>query len=287
MKKIFFAPLTCIVALLLMTNVNYAQNPNFHIYLCFGQSNMEGHSRFEDQDTVGHPRFKTLAAVDCPDLGKEKGHWYQATPPLTRCNTGLSPADYFGKTLVKELPEHIQVGVINVAIGGCHIQLFDTDSTANYVAKAPDWMRGMLAPYDNNPYERLVEMAKIAQKSGVIKGILLHQGESNTGDRDWPNKVNKVYTRLLADLGLEASETPLLSGEMLSAAEGGKCASMNEIIRTLPQTIPNAHIVSSEGCQGLPDGLHFSAEGTRQLGKNYAAVMLHIIKNSAAVSDAK
>jgi hypothetical protein len=269
--------LTLVFLVLLSANFSYAQSANFHIYLCFGQSNMEGHSKFEPQDTIGDPRFQVMATVDCPTSSREKGQWYIATPPLTRCNTGLTPADYFGKTLVAQLPDSVQVGVINVAVGGCHIHLFDKDSTASYAAHAPDWMKGVLASYDNDPYKRLVDMGKIAQQKGIIKGILLHQGESNTGDTDWPNKVNKVYQNLLEDLNLRASETPLLAGELLSAEQGGKCASMNAIINTLPLTIPNAHIVSSEGCEGVPDGLHFSTKGYRALGNRYAEVMLDIL----------
>ena len=194
---------------LFFCTLGYAQDKNFHIYLCFGQSNMEGHSKFEDQDTLGNNRFYSLQAVDCPDLNRKKGEWYLAKPPITRCNTGLTPADYFGRTLVEKLPDSIRIGIINVSIGGCHIQLFDQDSVANYVEKAPNWMKGMLPAYDNNPYDRLVEMGKIAQQSGVIKGILLHQGESNTGDQDWPNKVSRVYHNLLKDLALqEENSTP-------------------------------------------------------------------------------
>jgi hypothetical protein len=50
-------------------------------------------------------------------------------------------------------------------------------------------------------------MAKLAQKDGVIKGILLHQGESNTNDREWPNKVKGVYENLLKDLNLKAGRS--------------------------------------------------------------------------------
>lgn len=254
-----------------------AQDKNFHIYLCFGQSNMEGHGQFEAQDTITNSRFHVLAAVDCPELGRQYGNWYPARAPLTRCHTGLTPADYFGRTLVENLPQNVEIGVINVSVGGCHIQLFDQDSTASYVANAPEWMKSMLAAYDNNPYERLVALAKIAQQKGVIKGILLHQGESNTGDREWPNKVKKVYGNLLHDLNLKAEEVPLLAGELLSAEAGGKCASMNSIIQTLPTTVPTAHIISSASCEGISDGLHFSPAGYRQLGKNYAASMLKLL----------
>lgn len=256
----------------------FAQDKNFHIYLCFGQSNMEGHGKFEPQDTMAIERFKVLSAVDCPDLGRQYGRWSPARAPLTRCHTGLTPADYFGRTLVENLPKNIEVGVINVSVGGCHIQLFDQDSTASYVAKSPEWMKSMLAAYDNNPYQRLVALARMAQQKGVIKGILLHQGESNTGDRQWPNKVKKVYESLLRDLHLSAQDVPLLAGELLSAEAGGKCASMNAIIQTLPATIPTAHIISSKGGAGIGDGLHFSPAGYRQLGKNYAASMLKLLK---------
>ncbi|TJZ53301.1 sialate O-acetylesterase [Sphingobacterium olei] len=279
--KNYFILLTITTSISIYTNQqSYAQDKNFHIYLCFGQSNMEGHGKFEDQDTVGNDRFYALQAVDCPDRDRKKGEWYIAKPPITRCNTGLTPADYFGKALTDNLPDSIRVGVINVSVGGCHIQLFDRDSTSSYVAKAPSWMKGMLAAYSNDPYGRLVEMGKIAQQSGIIKGILLHQGESNTGDPDWPNKVNKVYQNLLQDLRLEASKTPLLAGEMLSAEQGGKCASMNTIIQALPQTVRNAHIISSKDCEGVPDGLHFSPAGYRQLGKNYAYKMLQLMKSA-------
>lgn len=255
-----------------------AQNKDFHIYLCFGQSNMEGHGRFEPQDTSSVERFYALQAVDCPESGRRAGEWYPAQPPITRCQTGLTPADYFGRTLVENLPADIEVGVLNIAVGGCHIQLFDQDSTQRYVQRAPDWMKSMLAAYDNDPYKKLVELARIAQQKGVIKGILLHQGESNTGDRDWPRKVKKVYQQLLKDLNLRAENVPLLAGELLSAEEGGKCARMNSIIRTLPSTLPTAHIISSAGCRGIGDGLHFSPAGYRQLGKNYAGQMLKILK---------
>jgi len=256
----------------------FAQDKNFHIYLCFGQSNMEGHGQFEPQDTIALKRFRVLSAVDCPELGRQYGKWSPARAPLTRCHTGLTPADYFGRTLLENLPQNIDIGVINVSVGGCHIQLFDQDSTANYVTRAPEWMKSMLAAYDNNPYERLVALARIAQQKGVIKGILLHQGESNTGDRQWPNKVKKVYENLLHDLHLKAKDVPLLAGELLSAEAGGKCASMNTIIQTLPATIPTAHIISSTGCEGIGDGLHFSPAGYRQLGKNYAASMLKLLQ---------
>lgn len=257
---------------------SFSQDKKFYIFLCFGQSNMEGNARIQPQDTVEvDPRFQVLAAVDCPDLKRTKGNWYTAVPPLSRCKTGLTPADYFGRTLVANLPKDVRIGIINVSVGGCKIELFDKDNYQSYVTTAPKWMIGMINAYDGNPYARLVELAKIAQKDGVIKGILLHQGESNPNDSLWTMKVKTVYDNLLKDLHLKPKKVPLLAGEMVNADQDGKCAGMNKIIATLPQMINNAYLISSAGCPDAADNLHFNAEGYRMLGKRYAEQMLTLL----------
>lgn len=268
-----------IAALLVIAGRIYAADPNFHIYLCFGQSNMEGFPGIPEEDKAFvDPRFQVLAAVDFPALGREQGKWYPAVPPLSRPRAGLSPADFFGRTLIRKLPANVRVGVVNVAVGGCKIELFDKENHPSYVATAPSWMKPALAAYDGSPYRRLVEMGKLAQQTGVIKGILLHQGESNVNDRQWPAKVKAVYENLLADLGLEAADVPLVAGEVLGADQQGKCASMNAIIAELPQVIPTTHVVSSAGCAGLPDGLHFTPAGYRELGRRYAEAMFPLLR---------
>jgi len=264
--------------LLLNAGLNtYAQDPNFYVFLSFGQSNMEGFAMFEEQDTIEDDRFKVLQAVDCENLGREKAKWYPATAPLTRCHTGLGPADYFGRTLTANLPPDIRVGIINVSVGGTRIELFEKNKHEEYVKSSPDWLQNIVKEYDGDPYDRLIELAKIAQKDGVIKGILLHQGESNTGDQSWPSKVKGVYESILLDLDLEPNSLPFIAGEMVSEAQGGKCASMNSIIHTLPTVIPNAYVVSSADCEALDDGLHFSAAGYRELGKRYGVQMLSLL----------
>ena len=106
---------------------------------------------------------------------------------------------------------------------------------------------------------------------------MLHQGESNTGDSLWVKKVKTVYDHLLKDLNLKANSIPLLAGEVVNADQGGICASMNEIIATLPKTIPNSYIISSKGCTIVADRLHFDAAGYRKLGKRYADKMLTLL----------
>jgi hypothetical protein len=269
--------LLTLAALLMVGEKAISQDPNFYIFLCFGQSNMEGYPKFQSQDSVVDSRFQVLEAVDCPRLNRTKGNWYPAIPPLCRCWTGLSPADYFGRTLVDSLPQHIKVGVINVAVGGCKIDLFDKDKYESYAATAPNWMTGIIKEYDGNPYGRLVEMGQLAQKAGVIRGILLHQGESNTNDSTWPEKVKVVYNNLLQDLHLSADSVPLLAGETVHADQQGICSSMNAIIAKLPEAIPTAHVISSSGCTDAQDNLHFNVEGCRELGRRYGMKMLSLL----------
>lgn len=259
----------------------FSQDPNFYVFLCFGQSNMEGSAKIEARDTIVSDRFQVMGAVDCPTLSRTKGNWYKAVPPLTRCKTGLTPADYFGRTLIENLPKEVRVGVINVAVGGCKIELFDRDGYQSYLSDAPDWLLNIVKEYDGNPYGRLLELAKLAQKKGVIKGILLHQGESNTSDTKWPEKVKVVYDNLMNDLNLEPKSVPLLAGEVVHSDQGGVCASMNNIIATLPKVIPNSHVISSSGCEDGADNLHFSAEGYRELGKRYGVKMLSLLSNKS------
>ena len=272
MKKLF---LSMVAALTVLTAT--AQDKNFHIFLCFGQSNMEGNARIEPQDSVGvSDNFLNLSAVNFSDKSRKMGKWYKALPPLCRENTGLTPVDYFGRTLLEHLPEGHKVGIVHVAIGGISIDGFLPDRIDEYAKTAPEWMKPMLAAYDGHPYDRLVAMGKIAQKKGVISGILMHQGETNTGDPKWPNDVKTVYENLLRDLKLNAEDVPLLVGEVVAADRGGTCAAHNAVIDTIARVIPTAHVIPADGCPQNFDFLHFTAAGYRELGRRYAAEMLKI-----------
>ncbi len=278
-SKIIFSLMVIILNISMVANLSAQTkpDPNFYIFLCFGQSNMEGQGTIEEQDKRVDNRFQVMEAVDCSNLGRTEGSWYTAVPPTCRCNTGLSPVDYFGNTMVANLPDSIRVGVINVSVAGCKIELFDKDSYLDYIRTVADWMKSIINEYGGNPYARLVELAKKAQQDGIIKGILLHQGESNTGDNQWPSKVKKVYDDLLNDLSLDPSTVPLLAGEVVNADQGGICASMNSIIAKLPQTIPNSYVISSSNCTAGSDNLHFNSAGYREIGKRYADKMLSVM----------
>lgn len=259
-----------------------APDPNFHIYICFGQSNMEGNAAIAADDKTGvNSRFQMMSVApdDFQHMGRSVGNWYTATPPLCRWDTGLTPADYFGRTLVDSLPDSVKVGVIVVAIGGSGIDAFDKDNYTQYYQNADAWQKGLMDIYGGNPYAKIIEMAKLAQQKGVIKGILLHQGESNNGQTDWPRKIQKIYNNMLKDLNIEPNSIPLLAGEMLQQDQGGICWGMNSIIATLPYYIPDSYAISSKECTGNGiDGFHFSTVGARELGKRYGLQMLSISK---------
>ena len=120
-----------IVAVLLATRLlgaNAEVDPNFYIYICFGQSNMEGNAQPESIDRQNiDKRFQLLATCDFSSPARKKGNWYKAVPPLVSPAGGLGPTDYFGRTMVENLPEEVRVGVIPVAMGGSPIEMFDKD----------------------------------------------------------------------------------------------------------------------------------------------------------------
>jgi metallo-beta-lactamase class B len=252
-------------------------DPNFYIFLCFGQSNMEGVGQIDEPDRTVEHRFQVLADFDNPSRGWKKGQWYTAVPPLTRRTRGISLVDSFGKTMAANLPKQIRIGVVKVSVSGTKIELWDKDSYREYLATADAWKVNIANEYGGNPYAYLIELATIAQKDGVIKGILLHQGESNAEDKDWPKKVKVVYDNLMRDLNLKPESVPLLAGEVVNADQGGEKASANGIINRLPETLPNSYVISSAGLPCNADHLHFTAEGYRHFGKRYAEEMLSIL----------
>ena len=125
-----------------LSQVNAAPDPNFHIYLAFGQSNMEGQGDIGQQDKSVDDRFQVLWAADNGSCsGKTKGKWSTAVPPLAHCQGAkLGPTDYFGRTMVEKTDSQIKVGVIVVAVAGCSIDLFDKNNYANYARSQQSWM---------------------------------------------------------------------------------------------------------------------------------------------------
>ena len=250
-----------------------APDPNFHIYLAFGQSNMEGQGTIESQDKTVDPRFQMLSTIDNFN-GRKLGTWNDAIPPLANKHGGLGPTDYFGRTLVEKLDPQIKVGVVVVAIAGCSIVAFDSPLDDGYMSTQAGWFKDIVKDYGGDPYKRLVEMAKKAKEDGVIKGIIFHQGETDEGDSDWPNKVKKVYDRLVKDVGLDEN-IPFFAGEV---PYQGSSKGTNNNIRKLPNVSKNFYLVSAEGLNDLDMmRIHFSSQGYRDFGKRYAEKVMEVL----------
>lgn len=279
-KALFIVFLT---GLLTNHSATMAANPYFWIYLCFGQSNMAGQAPIEGIDALNvSDRFKVMYTV--PSQDHKQWGWSTAYPPLCRPSNGLSPADYFGRYMVKYLPDSISIGVINVAVEGCSIDLFEREASGHFLdsikAKGQElsWQVNIVQSYpDSNPLGALVKAAKLAQQDGVIKGFLLHQGETDAYSEDWIKNLDKVYHQLLDTLSLDANDVPLIVGEVVHSSKGGTCAAANKIIDQVPTFIPNSAVVSSKSATCLDDKLHFDSSGQRKMGRAYCETLLKLI----------
>ena len=66
-----------------LTKANAEVDPNFHVYLCFGQSNMEGNAQWETIDNqYVDPRFRMLATTNFDSPQRTLGQWYTAKCPI-------------------------------------------------------------------------------------------------------------------------------------------------------------------------------------------------------------
>jgi len=309
----------------------------FHIYLAFGQSNMVGYLGMPvaANDNVGNTdkkewvaeygfdkppkNFVVMAAANNNKnpYSREKGEWYPAKPPLVRNNTGLSPADFFGRTVAEAVADQgVKVGVIVVAVDGCAINLFskDIDEFKAYIRAQEEYMRRQAAAYvdtsvgdiiplkvdfttEDYPYKRLVDLATLAQKEGVIKGIIMHQGESgkvtydaktgavgNNGNdsANYAKAVRKIYDDLCEDLGLIPGKVPFLAGQ----AVGNNNSNINSIPNAFKDLPDTAFVIPSNGCTAWnPNSAennaklyHFSFDSYKELGTRYGDKMLELVK---------
>ncbi|WP_297701118.1 sialate O-acetylesterase [uncultured Fibrobacter sp.] len=289
-KKVseFLTPALWLVGglLMLVTLANAAPNPNFHIYIAYGQSNMAGNGEIDvalDQNQYS-ANFLMLASHTANASQRsgrtsqsiKTGEWYTAIPPMFHAFENLSPADWFGRYMVDSLPG-VTVGVIPVAVGGVSIRAFLPDQYQSYFAGDGKSFAGWANDYGGNPMGRILELGKKAKEVGVIKGVIFHQGESDGTDDNWRNNVYKSYKTIIDELGLDENEVPFVAGEMLQS-QGACCASKNSGIALLKSKFKKFGLASSQGLQGNgKDPYHFGRSGVVELGRRYCAEMLKLI----------
>jgi hypothetical protein len=273
------------VAALMASQIHATPDPNFHCYLLFGQSNMAGGGAGVP---IGGTGAGTLIAADCDTSTRVKvlafcncsagsgaactqynsksrtaDTWYTAYPALHICNEGVSPGDWFAKTLLDSIRDDIKIGLIPCALSGMGLQVF-VKGGSNF--DIPTWAHPTLV--NSSPYTWMLNRCKLAQQTGVIKGMLLHQGESGSGGQPWGTVAKQIFDDLKKDLSLD-SKTPVVVGE-LRQGNG-----LNNDIDAFAKSYPNCGLASSLNLGEQPDDAwHFNPEGMRELGKRYAKAFL-------------
>lgn len=240
----------------------YAQTPDhkgytgpkdkLHVYLLIGQSNMAGRAKIEDGDAGVIQRCFLLNG---------EGEWEPATNPLNRYSSirknlsmqRMNPGCGFSKAMLEKSPG-ISIGLVVNAKGGTRIE---------------HWKKGTLF------YEEALKRARKAQGTGVMKGILWHQGESNSKNPDgYLEKLRELVMDLREDL--DAPNLPFVAGQVFyDPARKPNTKAINTEISRLPDAVHNTGVVKSEGLT-TSDSTHFDTQGMRLLGQRYAEEMLKL-----------
>ena len=285
---------TVILALTFSTLVSAQPDPNFHIYLLLGQSNMQGAGHLPDE-LISHSRVRVLQGQNCSEHSFSYGQWREHFQPVIRCREGsrqkpdgssgligLSPADTFAVTMAEAAGSGVTIGLVGAAYGGTDIRAHLPNCSQYGVCKPPYGdVNGAPVVNGTTPiYQWILELAKKAQQVGVIKGFIFHHGESNSGQQSWLGYVDEYITNLRLDLNLSPAEVPFIAGEL---PRTGCCASShNPLVHQIPNHLENAHWVSSGPMADgtvlgdRSDGLHWSTFSVIEMGKRYAAKMLEV-----------
>ena len=268
MKRIFSTILFSLIAGISM--LVYGQHSDYDVYLMIGQSNMAGRGEMTEADK------DIISGVYILD---DRDSIVPASAPLNIYSSvrkkkeiqGVTPAMSFCKEVAEKTSRKILL-VVN-ARGGTSIERWmkDYKGTVRYSAKVDGPEKdGMLIP---SLYEEAVRRTKIAMQYGRLKGILWHQGESNS-EKDASKQYLSQLSAFVSDLrnDLDAPDVPFVAGEIY---EGYKNAVyFNKQIRKISRKIDNAYCVSSKGCTSKSDQLHFSRDGQILLGERYAEIIL-------------
>ena len=222
---------------------------SLHIYLLIGQSNMAGRAQVEEEHAGAIEGCFLLGAQD---------EWEPASNPLNRYSTirkgieiqRLNPGYGFAKAMRKANPE-VSIGLVVNAKGGSKIE---------------EWEKG------THFYDEALRRVREARKTGILKGVLWHQGEGNSREPDtYLEKLKGLIADLRKDLG--EADLPFVAGQVFYHPETKPhMEAINQEIARLPEVVPNTGYVSSEGLTTF-DNTHFDVPSTLILGERYAKEM--------------
>ena len=255
----------------LFTNTHAAPLPpkeNLHLFLLVGQSNMAGRGKVTGQDKKPHPRVLTLTK----DL-----NWKPAIAPLHFDKPGIVGVGLggtFGREIANTDPS-ITVGLIPCAVGGSPIDVW-TDG-AYY------------KPTKSHPWDDAMKRARHALKFGELKGILWHQGESDSKPglaETYEKKLHDLIARFRKELN--AKNVPFIGGQMGQFKErpwSDAKKLVDKAHRDLGSKVFRAAFVNSDGLNHKGDKVHFDSAGFRELGRRYAKAFFDLTEAKGAVID--
>lgn len=244
---------------------NTPPKENFYLYLMAGQSNMAGSAPVEARDTVPDARILRL---------NKDNRWEIAKEPLRfdKDIEGVSPGIAFARRMIRE-DTTITIGLLPAAVGGTSIDL---------------WKPGAFDTKTNlYPYDRALAQAKIATQSGTLKGIIWHQGESDSSpekSEDYAKKLKQVIQRFRTDLGNDT--LPFVAG-LLPAYQTRKIPEgvvknnpsvevVNQAIIELLTEIGYYDVALLEGAAHKGDWTHLNGSSVRRMGEEYAEIMIDL-----------
>lgn len=232
---------------------------NFHLFLLVGQSNMAGRGKVTPADRKPHPRVLMLTKA---------GQWAPAADPVHFDKPGMVGVG-LGKTfgtLIAEKKPGITVGLIPCAHGGSPISA---------------WQPGQYyKPTRGHPWDDAIKRAGIAMKKGSLKGILWHQGESDSRKglaEIYEARLHELIARFRAKL--DAPEVPFIAGQMGIFKERPWSEAKKQVDqahRELPGKIKGAAFVDAKGLAHKGDKVHFDASSYRELGRRYAGAFFKL-----------
>ena len=242
------------------TSARAAATPSgMQLFLLAGQSNMAGRGKVETQDSVVSPRVLKLDSTM---------HWVPAVDPLhwdKPAIVGVGPGRSFARALAARNPT-LTIGLIPGAVGGSPIS---------------SWEPGALdAATRTHPYDDALARLRVAQKSGTLRAILWHQGESDaTPARSvlYAVKLRALIARFRADAN--DPNLPFVIGQLGQFYKPGNddVRRVDSVHRAIAASVPNVTYVSTEGLRHKGDTVHFDAASARTLGERYAMAYLAMV----------
>jgi hypothetical protein len=225
-----------------------------HLYLLMGQSNMAGRGKIAPEDKMTHPRV-LLFTLD--------NKWELAVEPVTRDKPGMlgvGPGLAFGKAMAEKEPG-VTIGLVPCAVGGTPLKR---------------WQSG------GDLYSGAVHRAKLAMQDGTMKGILWHQGESDSGSATNANTYGDRLAGMIRDIraDLATPGLPFVVGQIgeFLYDRGPKHSPyahvVNAALAALPDKVPATACAPSQGLNHKGDQLHFDAAAQREFARRYAVEML-------------